>query len=63
LETLRIIAESKFIPDREVYFMFYVAKEQGKLGSSTIANEFKRENRVVRSVLNYDKIGYVKNNK
>jgi len=58
LESFRVIAESSYLPNRAILFMFYTAEESGLIGSRQIAQDFKRQNKKVYAVLNHDMVGY-----
>ncbi len=53
-ETLRVLAQTGYQPEKTIKFMAYAAEEVGLLGSKDIAKTFKRENKNVIGVLQLD---------
>lgn len=53
-ETLRILMDGSYKPERTIMFMAYAAEEVGLLGSKAIANDFKKQNKNVVGVLQLD---------
>jgi leucyl aminopeptidase len=53
-ETIRVIMESGYKPQRTIKFMAYAAEEVGLLGSKEIANSFKKAGKNVVGVIQLD---------
>lgn len=58
LEAFTILAESSFVPKIPLEFHWYSAEEAGLLGSQDIAAQYKKDHRVVRSMVQNDMTGY-----
>ncbi|MFZ4404093.1 MAG: M20/M25/M40 family metallo-hydrolase [Pseudobdellovibrionaceae bacterium] len=54
LETLHLLSENGFRPDRTIEFFWYAGEEGGLLGSSEIAKSYKQANKNVKAVLQLD---------
>lgn len=53
-EVLRIAIDSNYRPERTIKFMAYAAEEVGLRGSKAIANSFKKANKEVVGVVQFD---------
>lgn len=53
-ETLKVLAQSGYTPEKTIMFMAYAAEEVGLLGSKDIAKTFKRDGKNVVGVLQLD---------
>lgn len=52
-----MIAQSNFNPSKTLTWMWYSAEESGLVGSTQIANDWKRRQVKVVAHLNYDMVG------
>ncbi|KAJ3214310.1 Leucine aminopeptidase 1 [Dinochytrium kinnereticum] len=59
-ETLRVMVESGFIPERPIEFHWYAAEEVGLHGSLEIAQAYANNDTKVVSYLNLDQSGYIR---
>ena len=59
-ETLRILVENNFVPNRAIEFHFYSGEEEGIYGSNEIAEAYAKAQVNVVTYLNLDQSGYVK---
>ncbi len=57
-EVLRVLTQMNFRPKRTIQFMAYAAEEVGLRGSGDIAARYRRENRNVVGVLQFDMTGF-----
>lgn len=53
-EVIRVLMDNNYKPERTIMFMGYAAEEVGLLGSKAIANDFKKQNKNVVGVVQFD---------
>jgi len=58
MEVFRIIANSDFIPKRQLEFHHYSCEETGLLGSRATAQKYRNDREVVYANINVDMTGY-----
>ena len=58
LETLRVLAASKFTPKVTLEFHFYAAEEGGMKGSKDVFAKYKADGKTVLGMVNTDMAGY-----
>lgn len=57
-ETLRILSATGIRTKRTIEFHWYAAEEQGLLGSTAVAKQYKDNNENVVAMFNMDVVGY-----
>jgi len=57
-ETIRVLMEGNFRPERTIQFMGYAAEEVGLLGSNDIAKQYKAQGKNVIGVMQLDMTGF-----
>ena len=57
-EVLRLYSQSELKPKRSIQFISYAAEEVGLRGSQQIANDYRREGKDVKAVLQLDMTGH-----
>lgn len=60
LETMRVIGSSTFEPIKTLQFIFYTEEEDEGVGSKHVTDLYKKQNKKVFAVLNYDMVGFSK---
>ena len=61
-EVLRAIVRTKYKPEKTIYLIGFAVEEMGLVGSREIASEYRRKGKNVVGMLNFDMVGYNKQN-
>ena len=61
-EVLRAIVRTKYKPEKTIHLIGFAVEEIGLVGSREIASEYRRKGKNVVGMLNFDMVGYNKQN-
>jgi leucyl aminopeptidase len=61
LEAFRVLASVGYAPAKTVEFHWYAAEEDGAMGSRSVANAYKKQNKKIAAMAQYDMTAWVKN--